>query len=83
MRRGVLILYPPTIGSALEWDYPFGEGLLEMSGGPSFFGKLLFAFFYIRCILVSGLRCLNVGFMPSKGNLLRTQAGQNLKVPPR
>ena len=23
--------------SALEWDYPFGEGLLGLPGGPSFF----------------------------------------------
>jgi len=22
--------------SSLEWDYPFGAGLLEISGGPSF-----------------------------------------------
>jgi hypothetical protein len=25
------------IVSALEWDYPFGNGLLGLPGGPSFF----------------------------------------------
>jgi hypothetical protein len=31
---------------ALEWDYPFGEGLLGVPGGPSHFqGKFRVAFF--------------------------------------
>jgi len=46
-----------------------GDGLTEKNQ------KSGLQFGAIGVTLPVGLRCLNVGFMPSKGNLLRTQAG--------
>jgi hypothetical protein len=44
-------------------------------GSPQHRSTNVLQFFSLCLIFSLGLRCLNVGFMPSKGNLLRTQAG--------
>ena len=49
--------------------------LLKVLNWPATPVVYLLQFMLMRLIFFPGLRCLNVGFMPSKGNLLRTQAG--------
>jgi len=67
------LLHRPTMAFAVALlvFYFVWCSFLHRAAGCSFlllFGELI-------CIFITGLRCLNVGFMPSKGNLLRTQAG--------